>query len=169
MPTLDVAKLVGAASAPVALIIASSIFLSNLGAKYALFAGAFRDLSRELRHAEDKGSLRAKSIKEQLKLYSFRLRILMRATFWLSLAILCFMFTVALTGVSVLLPQSHLWPLLTAAFSFLGMLILAGSIVLEMVENHQAQRAMILETSEFPDTLPERMEKDREYVRPQAA
>jgi hypothetical protein len=38
-----------------------------------------------------------------------------------------------------------------------------------MVENHQAQRAMILETSEFPDTLPERMEKDREYVRPQAA
>src|SRR5438270_354328 len=128
MPTLDVAKLVGAASAPVALIIASSIFVSNLGAKYALFAGAFRELSRELRETEDGNSLRAKSIREQLKMYSFRLRILMRATFWLAIAILCFILTVALTGVSVLLPQSQLWTLLTAIFSFAGMLILAATV-----------------------------------------
>jgi len=76
MPNIDVAKLVGAASAPVALIIASSIFLSNLRAKYALLSGAFREVSHELREKEDKDSLRGKSVNEQVKLYSGRLQIL---------------------------------------------------------------------------------------------
>ena len=162
MPNIDVAKLVGAASAPVALIIASSIFLSNLGAKYALLSGAFREVSHELREKEDKDSLRGKSVNEQVKLYSGRLQILMRATLCLGIAILCFITTVLLTGVSVLFPENKLWPLFTAVFSFGGLLILGVSVVLGIAENHDATKALILETSEFPGTLPEQMEKGKQ-------
>lgn len=159
---LDVAKLVdaaSAASAPVALIIATSIFLPNLGAKYALLAGVFRDLLREYRQTEekDKGSLRAQSVYKALEMYAHRLHVLIRATFWLTISILCFILTVVFTGVSVIVPRNGIWPAFTAAFSFAGLLILAASVGFEIWENHQAKRALIFETSELPGILPKEL------------
>ena len=159
MPPLDVAKFVGAASAPVALIIATSIFLSNLGAKYALLSGTFRELSNEFRKTEgkDKGSTRDKSVHEALRMYSRRLRALIRATFWLTVSIICFILTVVFTGVGVIFQQQKIWQIITALFSFAGLLILGASVGFEIWENHQAKRALILETSEFPDIVPEEL------------
>lgn len=159
MQPLDVAKLVGAASAPVALIIATSIFLSNLGAKYALLAGTFRELSNEFRQTEakDRGSMRDKSVHEALRMYARRLRVLIRATFWLTVSIICFIATVVFTGVGVIFQQQVIWQIITALFSFAGLLILAASVGFEIWENHQAKLALILETSEFPDIVPEEL------------
>jgi Protein of unknown function (DUF2721) len=168
MPPLDVAKFVGAASAPVALIIATSIFLSNLGAKYALLTGTFRELSNEFRKMEDgdRGSIRAKSVHESLHMYAHRLRVLIRATFWLTVSIICFIFTVVFTGVGVIFPQKPLWQIVTALFSFAGLLILAASVGFEIWENHHAKRALILETSEFPDIVPQELQPGkREFQR----
>jgi hypothetical protein len=164
MPPIDIAKLVGAASAPVALIIATSIFLSNLGAKYALLAGTFRELSNEFRvmKDEDRGSLRAKSVHESLEMYAHRLRVLVRATFWLTVSIICFILTVVFTGIGVIFPKNVPCQLITAAFSFAGLLILGASVGLEMLENHQAKRALILETSEFPDIVPEELQGEKQ-------
>ena len=53
-PNLDVAKFVGAASAPVALIIATAIFLSNLSTKWWAMSGMFRQLSGEYRQMEQR-------------------------------------------------------------------------------------------------------------------
>jgi hypothetical protein len=167
MPNLDIPKLVGAASAPVALIIATSIFLSNLGAKYALLSGFFRDVSNELRRAEDRNSLRSKSVEEQVKMYSHRLRILMRATFWLTASIICFILTVALTGVTVMYPNARVWQVLTALFSYSGMSILAASVGLEMWENREAKRVLLLETSEFPNILSDALEDQKHQFRDQ--
>jgi hypothetical protein len=167
MPPLDIAKLVGAASAPVALIIATSIFLSNLGAKYALLTGMFRELSNEFRKMDerDRGSRRAKSVHEALEMHAHRLRVLMRATFWLAVAIVLFIFTVVFTGIGVIFPHSAACQIVTAAFSFSGLLILAASVGFEIWENYQAKRALILETSEFPDIVPEELHEEKEAFR----
>jgi Protein of unknown function (DUF2721) len=167
MPHLDVAKIVGAASAPVALIIATSIFLSNLGAKYAMLAGTFRELTEELRGTpeRDRGSLRAKSVHQSLEMYALRLRLLMRATFWLTISILCFILTVVFTGVGVIVPGKSLWQIITVLFSFGGLLILAWSVGFEIRENHQAKRALILETSEFDDIVPRELQDGKKAFR----
>jgi hypothetical protein len=54
---------------------------------------------------------------------------------------------------------------LTAIFSYLGMAILAASVGLEMWENHAARRALLLETSEFPNILSEPLEQKKSEYR----
>src|SRR5436305_1808860 len=98
---VDLAKLVGAASAPVALIIATSIFLSNLTARYTAMFTAARQLSSEFREKEGH-DVRAESLRVQLGLYRRRLRLIMSATFWLAATIWCFIGTVLFTSVSVI-------------------------------------------------------------------
>lgn len=164
---IDIPKLVGAASAPVALIIATSIILGNLGGKYAMLAGTFRQLSDEYRKSEDKASLRARSLTEQMKLYSQQMRMLMHATLWLAISILCFIATVVCTSISVLLPRAHSWMILTVFFSFAGMLILAASVVVEILENHRAKEALVLETADFPTILTGELEQDKREFRTQ--
>ena len=150
---LDVGKLVGAASAPVALIIAGSIFLSNLGAKYALLAGMFREASKEYRQRAEAADVRCESLERQLALYSRRLRHLIRATSAMGISILCFILTVLFTSVGVLFPGAKLWLWITGLFSFAGMLILSGAVIVEIIENHSAKQALLLETAEFPHAL----------------
>src|SRR5579884_4051590 len=104
MANLDVGKLVGAASAPVALIIATSIFLSNLSAKYGVLCSTFRSVAENFRN-DNKDTDRTKGLSQQLRLYSRRLQILIRATFWLGFSILSFILTVFFTGVGVLFPK----------------------------------------------------------------
>jgi predicted metal-binding membrane protein len=151
---IDIAKLVGAASAPVALIIATSIFLSNLGAKYAMMAGVFRSLSEEYRGMQDQNSIRCRSLHKQLHLYAGRLGLLIRAAFWLAVSILCFVLTVLFTSVSVIAPNLQIWAWVTGFSTFAGLLVLGACVVFEMIENHRAKHALMLETAEFPGVLP---------------
>jgi Protein of unknown function (DUF2721) len=162
---LDVPKLVGAASAPVALIIASSIFLSNLSAKYGMLGQSFRRSADEYRKLDDKPSLWSRSLEKQLGLYSRRLQILIRATFWLGVCIVCFIATVLFTSVSVLIPKSPIPTIITGAFSFAGLIILGVCVILEIVENHCAKEALVLETAEFPGVLSSRLEEGKKDLR----
>lgn len=152
-PQLDVGKLVGAASAPVALIIATSIFLGNLGGKYAAMMAVFRDLSGQYRNSKERGTLRRRSIERQIALYSSRLRGLVRATFWLNLSIQAFILTVLFTSVGVVFPKAQIWTWITGIFGAIGLLLLAYSGVLEMIQNHRAHQELSLETAEFPNAL----------------
>ncbi len=147
-PQLDVGKLVGAASAPVALIIATSIFLGNLGGKYAAMMAVFRDLCGQYRGMEERGSSRARSLEGQIALYSRRLRKLVRATFWLNLSILSFILTVLFTSVGVVFPKSTVWTWVTGIFGLLGLLLLAYSSFIEMLQNHRAHEELTLETND---------------------
>jgi len=145
----DLAQLVGAASAPVALIIATSIFLSNLSGKYAaLFAATHAHLSEYRDH--DCPEPRRQLLTIQLRNRGRRLRTLIRAMFWLGLAILLFIGTVILTAVSVIYPMNAV-KLLTAISLLGGLLILALSVGMELGENHQASVALLGDYSEFPE------------------
>lgn len=164
-PKFDVAEFVGAASAPVALIIATSIFLSNLGTKYGMLGTVFRQISTEFREHDEPESLRNRTLHEQLSLHAKRLRLLMRASFWLGIAIICFIATVVFTGVSMVFPEVMAFVILTTVFSFAGAGILATTVVMELVENHCAQKALILETAEFPGVLWDKAEKAKHGLR----
>ncbi len=147
---VDIAKLVGAASAPVALIIASSIFLSNLTAKYTAMFTTARQLTSEFREKEEHDT-RAESLRVQLGLYHRRLRLIMRATFWLTATIYAFIGTVLFTSVSMALPGRMEWPLVTGIMMLVGLLLLTYSVGLEAWENHLGKGALDTEMSEFPD------------------
>ncbi len=153
MPQLDVGKLVGAASAPVALIISASICLGNLGAKYGMLAGIFRQCTQEYRTLEDREGIRARSLEHQIEHYSSRLRLLMRGSLWLTLAIHSFIVTVVCTSLGVLFSNTPTWTWITTFFSFAGLMLLAGFGVIQMVENSRSKHALMLETAEFPDVL----------------
>jgi hypothetical protein len=146
---VDLSQLVGAASAPVALIIATSIFLGNLSGKYAaLFAATHVHLS-EYRDC-DADSPRHQLLTTQLRNRGRRLRTLIRATFWLGIAILLFIATVILTAVSVVYPTNAAVKGLTAVSMLGGLLILALSVAMELGENHQASVALLGDFAEFP-------------------
>ena len=152
-PQLDVGKLVGAASAPVALIIASCIFLGNLGGKYAMLMGIFRQLSGEYRDTKERDTIRCRSLEKQLTLHSSMLRSLMRATFWLTISVELFILTVVFTSIGVLFPNAHVFTWITGILSFAGLFVLAGAVGIEMVENYRAKQGLMLETAEFPGVL----------------
>jgi hypothetical protein len=150
MPHIDLAKLVGAASAPVALIIATSIFLSNLTGKYGAMFAETRQLFGEYRDREGKDK-RRHLVEAQLASYGRRLNTLIWATFWLTSAIVVFILTVVFTGVSVVLPDQQAWTIATAVSMFLGLMLLTVAVVMEMRENHLARRALNADYAEFEE------------------
>jgi hypothetical protein len=76
---------------------------------------------------------------------------LIRASFWLGVAELCFIVTVLLTGLSVVVPESAAIKGLTAAAMLSGLLCFAFSVALEIGENHQSSVALMGDFAEFPE------------------
>lgn len=140
-PKFDLAKLVGAASAPVALIIATCIYLGNLLNQYNTYFTQIKTLAQELRENPDQKE-RADSLREQLKLYEQRICGSMRAGFWLNIAILCFIGTVLFTGVAMLFPGNIPIMLFTTGLMFVGLVIVAYAIGIEVWSNRVAKPAI---------------------------
>jgi MFS family permease len=148
--SIDLAKLVDTASAPVVLIIAASIVLGNLSGRYLAMFADVRSLFTEYRDpAIDQR--RRQIIREQLPGYRRRLRMLIQATLWLGCAIAFFICTVLLTSMSIVMPTWVFWKLLTAASMVAGLMSLGVALFLEMRENHQARTALNLDFDEFPE------------------
>jgi hypothetical protein len=144
----DLAKFVGAASAPVALIIATSIFLSNLTTKWWAVNGTFRGMAGELRALDDQRGSRSESLQRQLVLVAKRLHLLMTATTLLTLAILSFILPVVLTGVSII--GGGKWIEIATVFaSFAGFSFLAASVIVESWENHLGRGEINLEIKDY--------------------
>jgi hypothetical protein len=144
-PHFDLAKFVGAASAPVALIIATSIIVSNLGGRYAVLAGFFRGATAELRDAGGRDSPRAPDIVKELSLLRRRLRRLILATTWLLTSIVMFTATVMFTGVAMLAPKVGIFTVMVVVFSFAGAAMLVVAVVIAIMENIDSVRATRLD------------------------
>jgi multidrug efflux pump subunit AcrB len=138
---LDLAKFVGAASAPVALIISTSIFLSNLTAKYVPAFSRLRTMTEELREDPEHPD-RLHSLHEQIDVYKIRVKWLLRASFYLMLAIICFINTVAFTSVSMFYPEQSIYVIVTIGSMFGGLALLGLAVVIEMWENRLAKDAL---------------------------
>jgi hypothetical protein len=148
--SIDLAKLVDTASAPVVLIIAASIVLGNLSGKYLAISADVRSLFTEYRDpAIDQR--RRRIIRDQLPGYARRLRILIQATRWLGCAITFFICTVLLTSISIVMSTLVFWKLFTAVSMIAGLMSLAVALLLELRDNHQAKIALKLVFDEFPE------------------
>jgi hypothetical protein len=148
--SIDLAKLVDTASAPVALIIASSICLGNLSGKYSAMFAAVRGLFAEYRDRSI-DERRRQIIRDQLPGYGRQLRMLMQATLWLVCSIAFFIATVLLTSIGIVMPKAMFWQLLTAVSMFAGLVSLAVAMFLELRENHVAKAMLASDFDEFPE------------------
>jgi len=152
-PKLDLAKLVGAASAPVALIISACIYLGNLTQKYHTLFQNIRELATELRQQPE--GERRDSVHQQLRFYENRIIGAMRCTFFLNIAIILFVLTVLFTGISMLLPGNVPMMVTTAGVMALGLGIVILSIVIELYSNRLARPTLDTElTSGTPEYEP---------------
>ncbi len=152
---VDLAKLVGAASAPVALIISTCIYLGNMITRYNVLYQQITDFSEELRGKVEPPE-RAKSIQDQLRLSERRMDGTMKCTFWLNVAIICFVFTVLFTGLSMLAPKNMVFIAITAGVMAIGLLIVAYSILIELWYGRLAKPTLDTElTSGTPQYEPE--------------
>jgi Protein of unknown function (DUF2721) len=149
---LDLAKFVGAASAPVALIISTSIFLSNLTAKYIPVFSRLRTMTEELRNDPEHPD-RVESLHEQIDVYQVRVRWLRRASFYLMLAIICFINTVAFTSISMFFPEQPTYMIVTIGSMFGGLALLGLAVLIEMWENHLAKGALTSELGKGTPSL----------------
>jgi hypothetical protein len=135
---VDLAKFVGAASAPVALIISASIFLSNLTAKYVPMFSQLRTLTEETR-SDPEHPDRAASLQEQIGIYEIRIRWILHAVQSLTLSIISFISTVAFTSISMFFPDQPIYIGVTIMSMFAGLILLAVAVIIEMWENHLAK------------------------------
>jgi Protein of unknown function (DUF2721) len=138
---IDIAKLVGAASAPVALVIASCIYLGNLTQKYNTLFQQIRTLAGEVRASPERGD-RRESVQRQLSLYERRIQGAMRCTFWLNVAIVLFVLTVLLTAVSTLVPDNAVLMILTGSVMGCGLLTVIAAVVMELASNRLAAETL---------------------------
>ena len=150
---MDLAKFVGAASAPVALIISTSIFLSNLTAKYVPMVGRLRTLTGEVRTEPDHED-RVTSLHEQIDISEVRIRWVLRAVQFLTLSILCFINTVAFTSISMFFPEQPIFIGVTIASMFAGLALLAVAVIMEMWENHLTTGMLESELGKGTPNLP---------------
>lgn len=151
---IDLAKLVGAASAPVALIISACIYLGNLTQKYNTLFQQIRTLAAELREGPENRD-RRDSVQQQLQFYERRVNGTMRCAFCLNITVALFVLTVLFTGMSMLLPGNMPMVIVTAGTMSLGLLTMVTAIVIELVSNRLARPTLNAElTSGTPEYEP---------------
>jgi hypothetical protein len=85
---------------------------------------------------------RLHSLHEQIDVYKIRVKWLLRASFYLMLAIICFINTVAFTSVSMFYPEQSIYVIVTIGSMFGGLALLGLAVVIEMWENRLAKDAL---------------------------
>ncbi|MCU1326976.1 MAG: hypothetical protein JWN34_2346 [Bryobacterales bacterium] len=91
----------------------------------------------------------------RLGTYERRITGTMRCTFWLNVAIICFVTTVFLTGLSVLLPGNTTVMTLTTGVMAAGLAIVVGAIAGELWSNRLAAPTLYTElTTGTPEYEP---------------
>lgn len=148
---LDLGKLVGAATAPVNLIIAATIAISFLIAKQgALFAKFLLILEQYKKQPEDR--VTSDKLYHQLGIYAKRLRLINWACRALGITIVVFIGTVILTSLGVTFPDLAWVKIGTGITLFGGLLSMFIGFVLELADGGMEGRSIDLEMKEVSAT-----------------
>lgn len=133
-PTYKLTELLGAAGATSGVIIAGTIFLQFLSARYADLAGRYRALTGELRNGVSSDNARHDPLQVQIKIYRHRLQLITWASALSAIALLCFLLSVVLGGLSVIRPEFQLITTLGSIGLGIGLALIIFSVVLELIE-----------------------------------
>jgi hypothetical protein len=109
LPEIDLPKVAGVAGSAVGLIIATTIMLSWVTARYVPASDRYRALTGELRGFNDHNR-RRQSLRGQIEVYRRRLLAMSRACCLLCWVMVCAVATILLASVAIALPPEHLPP-----------------------------------------------------------
>jgi hypothetical protein len=131
---IDLGKVVGTATATVALIIASSIFLQNLSTKYLALMGRLGQLTEEVRKSRP-GGVRGASLRELIGTTEQQCQLVRVGSMYLEWAVLTFVITVVSASLSTAFPAVGAAKLIGGCSLVVGLVLLSISVVYEMREN----------------------------------
>ena len=145
---MDLGKLVGAATAPVNLIIAATIAISFLIAKQgALFAKFLLILEQYKKQPEDR--VRSDKLYHQLGVYAMRLRLINWAGRALAITIVIFIVTVTLTSFGVIFPDVPWVKIGTGLTLLAGLASMLLGMVFQIADGRLEAKSIDLEMKEM--------------------
>ena len=143
----DPLKIVATAVTPVVMVSATAILISGTNSRYISISDRVRTLTREFRQPGTSGE-RQSNIRQQMTIFHRRLHLVSWAARTLYAAVACFVVVALLISLSLsktILLGATPWMFL------LGQILIAGAIVLQLLELQQANKTIDLESA---DVLP---------------
>lgn len=144
--------LLSSAGATIGIIIAGTIFLQFLSAKYQELAGRYRALTREYRTG-GVGDTRHGLLQSQIRAYRRRLRLINRASWLAAIALLCFILAVLAGGFSVMYPPIRYFKWIGTAGLICGLTLIGAALFLEISESVLAEHDHAEEVGDLDDPV----------------
>jgi Protein of unknown function (DUF2721) len=140
-------QVIAAAVTPVVMISAAAVLILGVNQKHASLGDRLRALAAEFRAAGTTAE-RRESIRAQIRLFERRLGYVATAHLWLYASVVCF---IGMVLVITLTSRSPTWDRVALGMFVLGIALMLGAPMMELVELRLAHRALDLELSDvFP-------------------
>lgn len=144
--------LLSSAGATIGVIIAGTIFLNFVSSKYTELSTRYRELAGEYRGC-GADAPRHGPLQSIIRLYRHRLVLMNRASLAAALALVCFLLSVLVGGLSILHPPERAFKWVGTVGLFLGLLLIGGSISLEIREIMLARHELGDEIADLDDPV----------------
>jgi hypothetical protein len=155
----DPIKIVASAVTPVVMISTTVFLISVVISRYVSISDRIRALAREYRDQSTSNERRS-NIRRQMVIFHQRLRLVSWASLVLYTAVGCFVAICLLISVSAVKPM--LLPATLVMF-FIGLILIALAILLQLLELHQSHKTIEIEAAEV---LSDSHERSRAAARP---
>jgi hypothetical protein len=140
--------LLGSASATIGIIIAGTIFLQFMSAKFMELTNRYRTLTGEYRGggaAENRHGM----LQAQIRNYRRRLWLINRASWLAGVALLCFLISVLVGGLSMVYPPVVTFKGVGTIALFIGLVLIGGAVILQFIESIRAAHEIDEETGDL--------------------
>jgi hypothetical protein len=148
--TYKLPELLSVAGATIGIVIAGAILLQGFYTRYKDLFDHYRSLTGEYR-ANAMSDLRRGSLKRQIASYRRCLTLLNSASVLLTLALLCFLFTVAVAGAGIVFPTIEGLRIIGTVGLFAGLLLIAVAVCISLPVIIVSRRAADQEVMDFND------------------
>lgn len=148
--TYQLPELLSVAGATIGVVIAGAILLQGFYTRYKDLFDHYRALTSEYR-ANSMSDLRRVSLKRQITVYRRCLTLLNSASVLLTLALLCFLLTVALAGGGIVFPHLEFFRVTGTIGLFAGLLLIAIAVCISLPVIIVSRRAADQEVIDFSD------------------
>jgi hypothetical protein len=134
-------QVIAAAVAPAVMISAAAVLIIGVNQKHASLGDRLRELAAEFRAAATTAK-RRENIRRQVRLFQRRLAYVATAHLWLYASVLCFVGMVLVITLSSRKPS---WERMTLGLFVIGIALMLGALLAELVELRLAGRTLELE------------------------
>lgn len=142
--------LLSSAGATIGVIIAGTIFLQFISTKYTELSARLRELTGEYRGVDIKHN-RHDPLRSQIRVFRRRLILLNRASCLAAIALLCFLAAVLAGGLSLIYPPIRAIKAVGSFGLFLGLLLIAAAVTLELVESWMSRKEIGHEVADLDE------------------